>query len=87
MDNIKTRILEELSRLGITVTADLDILYILTGQRIEDIIRPDCRNCRHYWDCDPLTCDEDCDSCAHNQCRNCANYSNWLWEGYTNAEK
>lgn len=87
MMNIKTRILEELSSQGITPTADLDIFYIVTGQRIRDIIKPDCHNCRHFNDCDTRDCDFECDSCDYNRCSNCANHSNWLWEGYTDAKK
>lgn len=67
--------------------AGLDIFYIITGQRIGDIVTKSCRNCRHFNDCDAYDCDSECDSCGHNACRNCANASNWLWEGYTYAEK
>ena len=67
--------------------AGLDIFYIITSKRIGDIVTKSCRNCRHFNDCDAYDCDQECDSCIHNACRNCANASNWLWEGYTHAQK
>ena len=66
--------------------AGLDIFYIITGKRIGDIVNKTCCNCRHYHDCDAYDCDEDCDTCGQNACRNCANQSNWLWEGYHHAK-
>lgn len=66
--------------------AGLDIFYIITGKRVGDIIAKTCHNCRHYHDCDDHNCDQDCAACDHNACRNCANQSNWLWEGYTHAK-
>lgn len=67
--------------------AGLDIFYIITGKRIGDIVTKSCCNCAHFDECDAYDCDSECDSCGHNACRNCANASNWLWEGYTHAEK
>lgn len=64
--------------------AGLDIFYIITGKRVGDIIAKTCTNCRHFHDCDSYDCDDDCDSCPRNACRNCVNASNWLWEGYAN---
>ena len=64
--------------------AGLDIFYIITGRRIEDILTRECRNCLHFNDCDSITCDFDCAACNHNTCGDCRDSSNWVWEGYAN---
>lgn len=62
--------------------AGMDIYYILTGKHIGDIVTKACHNCQHFNECDIFDCDQDCDSCPDNSCRNCANSSEWVWEGF-----
>ena len=67
--------------------AGLDIFYIITGKHIGEIVCKGCHNCVHFNECDIFDCDQDCDACSRNACRNCANQSDWLWEGFANAKK
>ena len=66
--------------------AGLDVFYIITGKRVGDIITKDCRNCRHFDECDDYACHMECETCSHNSCRDCHDFSGWLWEGYAHAK-
>lgn len=66
--------------------AGIDILYILTGQRLLCDINHDCTTCGHYCDGYTAICevhDYDCQTCERSQmCRECRDNNNWRWRGF-----
>lgn len=61
--------------------AGLDVLYILTGERLLSDIPRLCDTCAHYCHHE---CEDECRDCGRSHiCRTCHSYANWYWHGFT----
>ena len=60
--------------------AGLDVLYILTGERLLSDIPMLCDTCAYYCHHE---CEAECRDCGRSHiCRTCHSYANWRWRGY-----
>lgn len=75
-------------------TLGVDVLYILTGQRVWDKVAEwmdtaladiptICATCAYFHDCEIDNCDMVCSTCEKaTVCRDCKHSSNWQWRGF-----